>query len=299
MIFKTFDSDIDKWTAKIGIFGKSFHDPGIAINDPFTSAVDNIDNLDKNVGFWESLKNNLFRRDNKDFIRNTLGEIVSKENIDSYIAELDLSSAKEKLKGIFSWEETGNSWEKYFEGLDEGEDYIKDLIKNTDNLSKLEGQDLVNACNDAREAVIAHNKQLENMSFKAKAGQAALKGLAIVGNMLATWAIFKGIELAVKAIDELAHSAEHCKERVDELMSSYQSNLSTATSNAEKLEELADRYNGDTRGIYEARKYARELQNEIRNEVVNFEVPEIDFSGSSGSAYRKCTTVANLLKKSI
>lgn len=249
MIFRTFDSDIDKWTAKIGIFGKSFHDLGVAINNAFKSAIDNIDNLDGNVGFWESLKNNLFNQNGKDFIKNALGEIVSKENIDSYIAELDLSSAKEKLKGIFSWEESGNSWEKYFEGLGEGEKYIKDLIKSTDDLSKLEGQDLVDACNDAREAVIAHNEQFQNMSFKAKAGQVALKGLAIAGNMLATWAIAKGIELAAKAIDELAHSAEHCKERVDELMSSYQSALDTANANAEKIGELADRYGELSKGV--------------------------------------------------
>ena len=31
MIFKTFDNKIDKWTSKIGIFGKSFNEPGTVI----------------------------------------------------------------------------------------------------------------------------------------------------------------------------------------------------------------------------------------------------------------------------
>ena len=60
LIFKTFDSKIDKWTSKIGIFGKSFNELGTAVNEAFKSAINNLDYLDENVGFWESLKNNLF-----------------------------------------------------------------------------------------------------------------------------------------------------------------------------------------------------------------------------------------------
>ena len=41
MIFKTFDSDIDKWTSKIGIFGKSFND----IFDSINKRKLDIDNL--------------------------------------------------------------------------------------------------------------------------------------------------------------------------------------------------------------------------------------------------------------
>lgn len=61
-IFKTFDSKIDKWTSKIGVFGKSFNELGTAVNEAFKSVIDNINNFDENVGFWESLKNNLFSK---------------------------------------------------------------------------------------------------------------------------------------------------------------------------------------------------------------------------------------------
>ena len=68
---------------------------------------------------------------------------------------MDLDPAKEKLKEIFDWQkdvESGNAtWETYFDKLDNGEYYIKNLIKNTKDLSKLEGQDLVDACNNARD----------------------------------------------------------------------------------------------------------------------------------------------------
>ena len=33
MIFKTFDSKFDKWTSKIGIFGKSFNELGTDVNN--------------------------------------------------------------------------------------------------------------------------------------------------------------------------------------------------------------------------------------------------------------------------
>lgn len=56
MIFKTFNNDIDKWTAKIDIFKKLFNELGTAINNAFKATIDNVDNSDKDVGFWESLK---------------------------------------------------------------------------------------------------------------------------------------------------------------------------------------------------------------------------------------------------
>ena len=59
----------------------------------------------------------------------------------------------------------------------------------------------------------------------------------------------KGISLLVKKVDEMAHSAEHCKERVDELMSSYQSAIDKANSNAKTVEELASKYETLSKGV--------------------------------------------------
>ena len=51
MIFKIFDSDIDKWTSKIGIFRKSFNELRTAINDAFKSVIDKYELLNslKNI----------------------------------------------------------------------------------------------------------------------------------------------------------------------------------------------------------------------------------------------------------
>lgn len=132
MIFKTFDSDIDKWTSKIGIFGKSFNDIFDSINKRKLD-IDNLinyqgldlDEAKKQVGsFWSYL----FPTENgKDWTKNSLEEIISQENIDSYIKQLDLDTAKEKIVGIFNHEtlvkQNKKSWQDYFNTLDDGEDY--------------------------------------------------------------------------------------------------------------------------------------------------------------------------------
>ena len=52
------------------------------------------------------------------------------------------------------------------------------------------------------------------MTISAKAGQVALKGLAIAGNMLAMWSISVAIQAAVKWIDRLVHSAEYAEQAI-------------------------------------------------------------------------------------
>lgn len=59
-IFKTFDSDINKWTAKIGVFGRSFNKIGTAINDAFVTTIDNITNFEEDIGVWDSLRKIFF-----------------------------------------------------------------------------------------------------------------------------------------------------------------------------------------------------------------------------------------------
>lgn len=254
-IFKTFDSKIDKWTSKIGIFGKSFNELGTAVNNAFESVFDAaINNSEKNVGFWESLKNNLFStKEDKDWIKNSLGEIISQDNIDSYIKQLDLDFAKEKLAGIFNYEtlvkQNKKSWQDYFDTLDDSENYLVNLIKNTDDLSKLEGKDLVDACNNAREAALNHNLELQNMSFSAKAGKVALKGLVMAGNMLATWAVSKAIELVVQKFDDWIHRAENAKKAADEMASALKSANDSLKSQKNLITRVEESYEKLSNGV--------------------------------------------------
>ncbi len=70
-----------------------------------------------------------------------------------------------------------------------------------------------------------------------------------MGSMFVNWAIGKVIDVVATGIDNLIHSAEYCKERVDELMGSYQSALDTANSNAKTVEDLAGRYEALSKGV--------------------------------------------------
>ena len=254
MIFKTFDSKIDKWTSKIGIFGKSFNELGTAINEAFKSAIDNLDNFDENVGFWESLKNNLFsKKADKDWIKNSLGDIISKENIDSYIAELDLDSAKNKLKDIFDWDDiiqnSDKSWQDYFGTLDNGERYIVDLIKNTDDLSKLTGEDLVKANQQARASAIDHNEAIKAQTFSAKAGKVALGALTTVLNAVAFTLIAKGIEAVTTKLHNMANESETAKEKAESFASSVNSLNENISGDSSKLSELNSRYQELSKGV--------------------------------------------------
>ncbi len=109
--------------------------------------------------------------------------------------------------------------------------------------------DYAKTCKNGKMTTEGFKASINNMSLSANAGQVALQALAIAGNMIAMWAITKGLQLAIQGIDNLIHSTERCKERVDELMSSYQSALDKANSNAKTVEDLAAKYERLSKGV--------------------------------------------------
>lgn len=143
-----------------------------------------------------------------------------------------------------------DGWDDYFTTLKENnQDYIVDLIKNTDDLSKLTGEDLVKANQKARESAIAHNAALKQQTLSAKAGKVALQGLATVGNMLATWAISEAISLAVKGIDNLVHRVEIAKEKAEQAKETISDLQSTYESHKKTVEECAGSYEKFAKGV--------------------------------------------------
>ncbi|MCM1120402.1 MAG: hypothetical protein NC543_13695 [bacterium] len=241
MKFKTFNSDIDKISSKWGMFGRSFNDIGTAIigkindiNRAFQATNgDLIGSIKDSDSIWKRL-------------------YPSKESIKSHIIDIDALFPKQddsyfssKLTKLVAFNQKvsdgSKKWQDYFKNLSDGEKWQIEFVQNTD-LQKASLSDVKKAYDSARTSALAHNEAIKAQTFSAKAGKVALQALATVGNMLAMWAITKGLELAVKGIDNLVHSAEHCKERADELMSSYQSALDKANSNAKTVEDLAARY---------------------------------------------------------
>ena len=227
----------------------------MAVNNAFETTIDNITNFDENIGFWENLKNNLFSEldNDKDWIKNAFGEIISKENIDSYISELDLKSAKNKLKEIFNWQKDINNgkatWNEYFAKYKDGEKYVVDLIKSTDDLSKLTENDLVQANKKARESVINHNNAIKQQTISAKSATIAMKALSVAGNMIAMWAVVKAISFTVEKIDTFVHSVEKAKETAKETIATINESNSSIQSNGKWIENNISRYEKLSKGI--------------------------------------------------
>ena len=110
-------------------------------------------------------------------------------------------------KQISAIDRANESWDDYFTTLrDNGQGYVVDYIKNTQDLSKVTGDDLVKANQNARQAAIAHNAALKQQTLGAKAANVAMKGLALVGNialsMLASFVVSK----VVGWFDDLVHA---------------------------------------------------------------------------------------------
>lgn len=238
------------------MFGKSFNQIGNAITNKIIDFNDEFERTGKLADSWkntDSIWKRLYgNKSDADWIKNSAGEIVTGANIDTFMSKMDdtgYSSLLQNLIDIDAQVKSGTTtWQDYFSNLKDNQKWLIDFVQNTD-LQKASLDDVKKAYEAARQGAIDHNKELESMTLSAKAGQVALKGLAIAGNMIAMWAIGEIISWVVKEIDDLAHSAEKCKERVDELMSSYNSALNTANDNAKTVEELADRYETLSKGV--------------------------------------------------
>lgn len=119
--------------------------------------------------------------------------------------------------------------------LQSGKSYVeayKSTVANSNTVTRQQAVAYVKSGQTLR----SFTANLQKTTVAAKAGQVALKGLAMAGNMLAFWAITKGIELAVNALDNFINRAENAREALDESSSSF----STATSELEDLQSQLD-----------------------------------------------------------
>ena len=192
MIFKTFNSDIDKISSKWGMFEKSFNDIGTAIigrindiNKAFQATNgDLIGSLKDSDSIWkrlfpskESIKEKLIDVD-------SLIPEIDKEtfDFDHWINELN-DTDKQVKNGT-------KSWQDYSNGLKDNEKWIAKWGQETEGQIRTQ-KDLINANKKAREAAIAHNNALKEQTLGAKAATVATTALSVALNMVAMWAITK------------------------------------------------------------------------------------------------------------
>ena len=126
----------------------------------------------------------------------------------------------------------------------------------------------VNSCKDGKVSTEGFNKSIGNLSSGAKAGQVALKGLALVGNMLASYLLTKVItaysdyknkihEIADESSKQASQSSEYVTKlndlqkelkngtkSSDELTSAFKEQLLTMGYTESEIDNLIAKYNG-------------------------------------------------------
>lgn len=229
----------------------SFQTLGSTISTSFQAAKSAAGNPDQSAGFFSTFKDNIITntRKNKGYILNNANEIVTENNIDSYIPEMDENSAHKKIIDIKKFntqlnQGENNSWDDYFSTLGDGEQYLAELIQDTTDLSELTGNDLVEANKKARASVLSQNAALKAQTIAAKASKVAMSALSSLGNMAVGFLVSKGIELAVSAIDNLIHRqerlAEAAKEASENIEKSYSAFNDTKQSTGKITQEFAE-----------------------------------------------------------
>ena len=102
--------------------------------------------------------------------------------------------------------------------------------------------DYAKTCKNGEMTTEGFKASVEGMTFSAKAGTAALKGLAIAGNMVAIWVISKGIELVVKGIDNLIHHSEKEKEKLKEIRQQTHESVEAYKQEQADLDSTIEKY---------------------------------------------------------
>lgn len=209
MIFKTFDSDIDNATSKIGVFGKSFDDI---------------------IKLYQKRK--------------------------AEITEYEKPEAKNQVGGLFSYIFKDNSKDKLVEEFETFKSMMTDYGMTAEEVAKDLGDQLspeiqsyIKSAKNGELTTEGFNKSIGNLSLGAKAGQAAIKGLALAGNMLVSLGISAIISLAVKGLDNLVHAADNAKESAESFSNSFKSMNEEFTSNDSKLSDLQKQYNELSKGV--------------------------------------------------
>lgn len=168
-------------------------------------------------------------------------------------------------------DELGNtklSINKGFKGLFSGDFFKKKSILSDDDISALQAYNaeinrgvtsqtafyrtMQNASVEAQNMAASANGMvvnLEQIPKVSKAGQVALKGLAMAGNMLLMWGISEAISAIATAIDNEANRVEYAQERLEEFNNTVSESKKELEDQQKWIEENGDRYEELARGV--------------------------------------------------
>lgn len=293
MIFKTFDSDKDTFSSKFGILGKSFEDIGNRFKKVSDELIATNDYTISNIA--NAWKNSSVKKDLSDKF------IITKSDIQDKLK--DLSVYEKNPQGILDnlleqkelVDSNQSSWQKYFEGLAEGEKWQVKFVQEND-LTKVSLDDVKNAQNAAKQSAIAYNNGLEQMTIGTKAANIALEGLKMAANMIAGMLIAEGIQLVVTAIDNYIHRVEKANDAMDEAVSEYDSAktaLKDTTSQLEEQNKRIDELNKKDKLTYVEQEELDKLKEATRQLELQKNIEEKEKANSAREAADKTVTAFN------
>lgn len=208
------------------------------------------------------------------------------------LPKIDENKANSILKYIKSIEDGVdseiNSFQELYDTGNKQNQWIAEYAQATKG--QIRSVDGVIAANKAaRQSALDHNAALKQQTLGAKAGQAALKGLALAGNLavniglaLALNAIITGItdfvnkeKEALEAAKENAKAYEEKSQKLSELQKQYEKILDSTDSEAEKTRQL-DEWKKILIDTYGFEKQALEEINLEREKGIKLLQEEID-----------------------
>lgn len=156
-----------------------------------------------------------------------LTSIFSGENITSK----DISAIQAMNESMKNGSTVAQAWTDNMKGCTvAAKEQVKQCLINKGSLSDL-------------------SSSMEEMTLSAKAGQVALKGLAIAGNMIAMWAISKVLQVATEKITELANASEIAEEKATNFANSVNNATKDMSSNFSTLSSLNGEYQKLSEGV--------------------------------------------------
>ena len=143
--------------------------------------------------------------------------------------------------------------------------------------------DYAKTCKNGEMTTAGFKASIDNMSFSAKAGTVALKALSIAGNIAVSMLVVKGLELAVKCIDNLIHASEKAREKLKEILQKSYELTETYKQEQADLDSTIEKYKDLNEQLTNAYLTTEEY-NGIKEQLVELQDDLVSKYGDEASA---------------
>lgn len=231
IIFQTFDSDISKTISKIGVFGKSFNEIFTLIKQRSRSA------------------------EIKDLKKNGVNPDEAKEQVGGLLSYVFKDEYKDGLVKEF---------ESFMDEMDKTGKNAHELASELGSKLNPAIRSFVESSSSGKITVEGFRKSIGNLSIGAKAGEVAMKGLTLAGNVLVSFLISQAIEGCIK----LYRLSKDVAASANEVGSAFLSEKGSIESYKKQIAELYDTIN-DSSSSFEDVTNAREKLMDVQNELID------------------------------